>query len=155
MIDILRKSKFNVNTSTKGKQNRTYNNIVFDSELEMKYYRDIICVGFENGTIKDCQLQVKFELQPKYKYKSKTIQPINYIADFIITYTDGSVIVIDTKGLPDAQAKLKKKLFHYKYPDIDYRWISYSGIDGGWLEYDEIQKARNKRKKEKKLKEGK
>lgn len=146
-----RQSKFNVNTSTKGKQNRTYNNITFDSEMEMKYYRDVICVGLEDGTIKDCELQVKYELQPKYKYHNKTVLPINYVADFVITYADNSIVVIDTKGLPDATAKLKKKLFNYKYPDIDYKWIGYSKRDGGWLEYDEIQKARNKRKKEKKL----
>lgn len=150
MIKISKnRSKFNVDKSKKGKQNRTYNNIEFDSELEMKYYRDVICVGLENETIKDCQLQVKYELQPKFKYNGETIQSINYVADFVITYSDNSVVVIDTKGLPDATAKLKKKLFHYKYPDIDYKWIGYSKIDGGWLEYKDIQKARNKRKKDK------
>jgi len=142
------RSKFNVD---KNKQNRTYNNITFDSELEMKYYRDIVCVGLKNNTIKDCQLQVKYELQPKFKFKGKNILGINYVADFVLTYADNSVIVWDVKGLADATAKLKKKLFHYRYPDIDYRWIGYSMRDGGWLEYDEIQKARNKRKKEKKL----
>ena len=152
MISIKKtRSKFNVDQSNKGKQNRTYNGITFDSDLEMKYYRDVICVGLENGTIKDCQLQVKYELQPKFKYQNKTILAVNYVADFIVTYADDSVVVIDTKGLPDATAKLKKKLFHYKYPDIDYRWIGYSKMDGGFLNYDDIQKARNKRKKEKKL----
>ena len=144
-------SKFNVDQSSKGKQNRTYNNIQFDSELEMKYYRDVICVGLKDGTIKDCQLQVKYKLQPKFKYNNETIREINYVADFVVTYADDSVIVWDTKGLADATAKLKKKLFHYKYPEIDYRWIGYSKQDGGYLEYDIIQKARNKRKKEKKL----
>lgn len=151
MVIYKKRSKFNVDQTNNGKQNRTYNNIVFDSDLEMRYYRDVICVGIEDGIIKDCKLQVKYELQPKYKYNDKTIRPINYIADFVITYADDSVVVIDTKGLPDATAKLKKKLFHYKYPNIDYRWTGYSKIDGGWLDYDEIQKARNKRKKEKKL----
>lgn len=142
-------SKFNVDQSSKGKQNRSYNNIQFDSELEMKYYRDVICVGLKDGTIKDCQLQVKYKLQPKFKYNNETIREINYVADFVITYADDSVTVIDTKGLPDATAKLKRKLFHYKYPEIDYRWIGYSKIDGGYLDYEVIQKARNKRKKDK------
>ena len=142
-------SKFNVDQSSKGKQNRSYNNIQFDSELEMKYYRDVICVGLKDGTIKDCQLQVKYKLQPKFKYNNETIREINYVADFVITYADDSVAVIDTKGLPDATAKLKRKLFHYKYPEIDYRWIGYSKIDGGYLDYEVIQKARNKRKKDK------
>ncbi len=148
MIKIAR-SKFNVNTSKKGKQNRTYNSICFDSELEMRYYRDVICIGLKNGTIKDCQLQVKYELQPKFKYQGETILAINYVADFVITYQDGHVEVHDTKGLPDATAKLKKKLFHYKYPEIIYKWIGYSSKDGGYLEYKDIEKARKQRKKDK------
>jgi len=131
----------------KGKRNRTYNNIEFDSELEMKYYRDVVCAGLKDGSIKDCQLQVNYELQPKFTYQNETIRAINYVADFVITYADDSVVVVDTKGLPDATAKLKKKLFHYKYPDINYIWMSYSKIDGGWLEYKEIEKARRLRKK--------
>ena len=119
--------------------------------MEMKYYRDVICIELKDGTIKDCQRQVKYELQPKYTYQGQKILAINYVADFVVTYADGSVIVWDTKGLADATAKLKKKMFHYKYPDVDYRWVSWSGVDGGWLDYDVIQKARNKRKKEKKL----
>lgn len=115
----------------------------------MKYYRDVVCTGLVNGSIKDCKLQVKYELQPKFKYQGETILAINYVADFVITYKNGSQEVIDTKGLPDATAKLKKKLFHYKYPDIDYKWIGYSACDGGWLDYKDIQKARNKRKKDK------
>lgn len=115
----------------------------------MHYYRDVICVGLIDGTIKKCELQVKYELQPKFKYKGETILPVNYIADFVITYKDNHVEVHDTKGLPDATAKLKKKLFHFKYPDIDYKWIGYSKIDGGFLEYKEIEKARKQRKKDK------
>lgn len=145
------RSKYNVDKSKKGKLNRTYEGIEFDSELEMKYYRDVICVGLKDGSIKDCQRQVKYELQPKFTYQSQTIRAINYVADFVVTYADNSVIIWDTKGLADANAKLKKKLFHYEYPDVDYRWIGYSAMDGGWLDYDVIQKARNKRKKEKKL----
>ena len=138
-----------MNTTKKGKQNRTYNSICFDSELEMRYYRDVICVGLKDGTIKDCQLQVKYELQPKFKYLGENILAINYVADFVITYKDGHVEVHDTKGLPDATAKLKKKLFHYKYPEVIYKWIGYSKIDGGYLEYKDIEKARKLRKKAK------
>lgn len=115
----------------------------------MKFYRDVICVELANNKIKKCEMQVKYELQPKFKYQDETILAINYVADFVVTYSDNSVVVYDTKGLPDATAKLKKKLFHFKYPNINYKWVSYSKQDGGWLEYKDIQKARNKRKKEK------
>ena len=43
-------------------------------------------------------------------------------------------------------------MFHYKYPDIDYRWVGYSKIDGGWIEYKIIDKARAKGAKDKKSK---
>lgn len=118
----------------------------------MKYFRDVINIGLKDGSIIDCKRQVKYELQPSFKYQGKTVLAINYVADFVVTYADNSVIVWDAKGLADATAKLKKKLFHYKYPEVDYRWVGFSAIDGGWLEYDEIQKRRKERKKEKQKK---
>ena len=73
------------------------------------------------GVIKDLKLQVKFELQPSYKYKDQTIRAINYYADF--TYIqDGKLIVEDTKGFKTKEYLLKKKLLLYKY-DIDFKEI--------------------------------
>lgn len=115
----------------------------------MQYYKEIICVGLKNGTIKKYERQIKYELQPKYKYNNETILSINYVADFVITYTDNSVVVVDVKGLPDSTSKIKKKLFHFKYPDINYIWMGRLIQDGGWLEFKEIEKARKKRKKQK------
>ena len=61
--------------------------------------------------------------------------------------------VIDTKGMPDATAKLKRKLFWYKYPDIDYQWVTYSkkyaSGNGGWIEYDKLSKLQRDAKKTK------
>lgn len=145
----IKRSKFNIDTSQKGKRNRTYENVIYDSELEMKYFRDVINIGLKDGSIIDCKRQVKYELQPSFKYQGKTVLAINYVADFVVTYADNSVIVWDAKGLADATAKLKKKLFHFKYPNVDYRWVGFSAIDGGWVEYDVIQKGRTERKKEK------
>ena len=143
-------SKFHVDLSEKGKLKRTYKGIQYDSELEMRYFKDVVEVGLENGTIIDCQRQVKYELQPKCKYKNENILAIKYIADYVLTYNDGSVIVWDVKGgQVDPVAKLKKKMFHFKYPNIDYRWVSYSAIDNGWQEYSFIEKTRKARKKAK------
>jgi hypothetical protein len=115
----------------------------------MQFYKEVICVGLKDGSIKSFERQVKYELQPKYKYNNETILAINYVADFVITYADDSVIVIDVKGLPDSTAKIKKKMFHYKYPEIDYRWMGRSLQDGGWLEFKELEKKRKQRKKDK------
>jgi hypothetical protein len=140
------RSKFNVDKDT---SKRTYNGIIFDSALEMKYYRDVLLPGVESGEIIKYELQKSYELQPKFKHENKTVQPIKYVADFFIVYKDGHEEVIDTKGCPDSVAILKRKMFWYIYPGIDYKWICYSKIDGGWCDYEFVKKKRAERKKEK------
>ena len=56
--------------------------IEFDSKKESRYYQQLKLME-RQGLIKDIRLQVKFELQPKYKKNGKTIRAINYIADFM------------------------------------------------------------------------
>lgn len=146
----LERTKFNVD---KDIEKRSFNGVVFDSQLEMRYYRDVLCPGVESGEIKYYELQKKYELQPKFTHDSKSVLPITYVADFYIEYTDGRSIVIDTKGMPDSVAKLKRKLFWYRYPDIDYKWITYVQKWGGWLEYDTVKSLRKDAKKGKNKKE--
>lgn len=146
MKSRINRSKFNVDKDT---SKRTYNGIVFDSVLEMKYYRDVILPSVENGDITHYELQKSYELQPKFQKNNKTIKAITYVADFYIEYSDGTSAVIDVKGMPDNVAKLKRKLFWYKYSDIDYLWIAYSKCDGGWIEYETLKKLRQIRKKTK------
>ena len=145
-------SKFNVDKST---DNRTCNAIVFDSAAEMRYYKDVILPAFERGEIIKYEMQKSYMLQDKFTRNSKTISAITYKADFVVTYADMHEQVIDIKGCPDSVAKLKRKLFWFKYPEIDYIWIGYSKIDGGWVTYEEIQTGRRKRKAQKRLKEEK
>ena len=140
------RSKFNV---AKDKQNRTYEGIVFDSILEMKYYRDVVLPYFRSGHITQFELQKEYVLQPKFTRRTKTVQPITYVADFYVEYDDGTCEVIDTKGFADSAAKMKRKIFWYIHPDINYRWVCYSKVDGGWCDYDEVQRNRKIRKLEK------
>lgn len=140
------RTKFNVD---KDKSKRTYNGIVFDSVLEMKYYRDIICPQVESGNVIKYELQKPYELQPKFIHNGKTIQPIKYVADFFVVYKDGREEVIDTKGYPDSVAILKRKLFWHQYPDVNYKWITYVKKFGGWIEYEEYKKLKQKEKKQK------
>lgn len=144
---IMERSKFNVD---KDKAKRTCNGIVFDSELEMKYYRDVVLPGVESGRIKYYELQKPYELQPKFVHDGKIVQPIKYVADFYIEYADGSSEVIDTKGIPDSTAIVKRKMFWYVYPDIKYIWVTWSKIDGGWCSYEYVKQQRNLRRKNKK-----
>ena len=140
------RTKFNVD---KDKSKRTYNGIIFDSVLEMKYYRDVICPKVESGDITDVKLQVKYELQPKFIHDNKTVQAINYVADFVVTYSNGLVEVLDTKGYPDSTALLKRKLFWYHYPNVDYKWITWVKKFGGWIEYEEYKRLKREEKKSK------
>lgn len=137
------KTKYNVDKNT---IKRTYKGIVFDSILEMRYYKEIILPNVESGNIKYYELQRKYILQPKFTKNGKTIKEISYIADFYIEYSNGNIKVIDIKGMPDNVSKIKRKMFWYIYPNIDYEWIGYSKIDGGWCNYDTINKNRKLRK---------
>ena len=151
------RTKFNVD---KNKAKRTYDGIVFDSVMEMKYYRDVVLPQVRSGNISYYELQKKYVLQPKFHNGEKIVQPIIYVADFYIEYKNGDIEVIDTKGCPDSVAKIKRKMFWYKYPNIAYRWICYSKIDGndengGWCDYEYVNEQRKIRKKERKEKEEK
>lgn len=137
------RSKFNVG---KDKTDRTYDGIIFDSVVEMKYYRDVILPKTQSGEIIYFERQKKYELQPSYIYQGKKIRPIDYKADFYIEYKNGNIVVIDIKGCPDSVAKLKRKMFSYKYPSVDYQWVGYSKISGGWKTYEEIEAGRKQRK---------
>ena len=129
---------------------RTLDGIVFDSALELRYYRDVLLPLVESGEVVEYELQKTYELQPKFVHDGRTVQPIKYVADFYMKYRDGRVEVIDIKGFADATALLKRKLFWYTFPDINYKWISWSLCDGGFLLYDDLKKARSERKKAKK-----
>lgn len=146
------RSKFNVDKDT---SKRTYNGIIFDSILEMKYYRDVILPNVESGQIVKYELQKEYVLQPKFTRNNKSVLPIKYVADFYIVYNNGHEEVIDTKGMPDSVALLKRKMFWYHFPDVDYKWMTYVKKFGGWLEYDVVKKLRSEEKKTKKKVEDK
>lgn len=147
---VQKRSKYNVSGD---KSKRTFAGIVFDSELEKRYYAEIVLPKFNSGEIKHFELQKKYKLQPSFKRNGETIRAIDYVADFYIEYANGKIELIDTKGIGDSVAKMKRKMMYYLYPDLDYKWLSYSKKYGGWIEYDTLQKKRREAKKEKKNKE--
>lgn len=128
------RSKYNV---SQDKLRRTFDGVVFDSELEMKYYRDVIYPKLNSGEIISCEFQKKYELQPSFKHYGTTVRQITYIADFYIVYADGSREVIDVKGMKTPEAQIKRKMMWYVYPDINFKWIAYINKSLGWVEYDE------------------
>ena len=97
-------------------------------------------------------MQPRYELQPKFDGN----KPIYYVADFALWKDDKLLEVIDVKGMPTPVAKMKAKMFRYQNRDIPLIWIceapKYTGKE--WITYEELIKARRKRKKEK-MKNGK
>lgn len=108
-----------LNNSINAKQSKyknkkiVYNGIKFDSKKEYAYYIKLKLLE-DSNKIQDLKRQVKYELQPSYKFKDKTIRAINYIADFEYIQ-DGVKHIVDTKGFRTEVYKLKKKIFEYKY----------------------------------------
>lgn len=95
--------------------------IKFDSKKERKRYTELKTME-RCGLIKNLELQKPFELQPSFRKHNKTYRAIKYIADF--SYYDverEQIVVEDTKGFKTDVYKLKKKLFEYKYPDLELR----------------------------------
>ncbi len=152
------RSKFGVSMTAKGKADRTGVNyetgelILFDSKLEKQYYDEVVVPYLKQGVIVKAELQKKYNLQPSFKYNGETIRAIDYVSDFTLTYADGSILVIDIKGQATADAKIKKKMMHYVYPELNFIWLSYTKATG-WIEYKDLQKLRRERKKAKKEKE--
>lgn len=147
-------SKFKVSKSQKGIKDRqskdyyTGKTITFMSKLERRFFEDVVLKGMNDGSIIKYELQKRYCLQPSFKYQGKTIKPINYVSDFDLWLADGRFFVIDTKGMPTVDAKIKAKMFKYKYPDIKLIWMSYTKATG-WVEFDVLQKIRRKKKKSK------
>lgn len=146
----MERQKFNVDAD---KEKRTCDGVVFDSGLEMRYYRDVLCPQVESGEVRRFELQKEYVLQPEFRRDGKTVRPITYVADFYIEYADGSVLVVDTKGCPDSVAKLKRKMFWYVYPEVPYRWLTYVKKWGGWLDYETVKKLRAEERRKKKREE--
>ena len=144
--ELVHRTKYNVN---KDVISRTYKNVTYDSVMEMRFFIEVIEPMMKAGQILFYDRQVKFELQEKFRHNQQNVLAITYVADYYIEYANGHREVIDIKGMPDDVAKLKRKLFWYKYPDIEYKWITYNKSHGGWVNYDELQKVRRAEKRAK------
>ena len=65
-------------------------------------------------------------------------------------YVNGSCEVVDVKGMKTPEAQMKRKMMWYKYPNVNFRWVTYVNKTVGWVEYDEAQKIQKMNKRSKK-----
>lgn len=101
----------------------TVDGIVFDSGDEALRYNQLKLLQAA-GEIAGLELQPEFELQPAFTDAAgKRQRAITYRADFAYTEPDGTRVVEDVKGVETAVFKLKKKLFLFRYRDLELRIV--------------------------------
>lgn len=106
-----------------GARKTTIDGITFDSQAEANFYSKLKLLKHA-GEVIDYQLQPEYELIPAYKKNGRKIRATHYRADFLVTYKSGKQEIIDVKGKPTAEYKLKKKLFEYRYPELEIVEVS-------------------------------
>lgn len=142
-------SKYHVDISEKGKKERTYNGVTYDSKTELLFLKEFIEPKLKSGEIKSYTRQIEYILQDKFEYKGKKILPIKYRSDFNVVWSDNTLQVFDVKGNPDNLSLLKRKLMWAKYPETNLTFICRNLKYGGWLDYDELKRKRREDKKKK------
>ena len=109
-----RRSKYNVDQSAKGKEDRTCDNIPFASVHEMEVYRDYIKPQVAAGLFRDLKFQVPFDLHVTnpggFKVKVGT-----YKADFTAQDRSGRLLVIEAKGMATPLYKRNRKHVEAEY----------------------------------------
>jgi len=97
---------------------------IFDSKKEAAKYSELVLLQ-KVGEISDIKLQPGILLQEGFTdQEGHRHRPIFYIADFMVIYSDGKVVVIDVKASSKFKTdvyRLKKKLLLHKYPQINFR----------------------------------
>lgn len=116
-------------------------NITFDSIAESKYYEQLKWL-LQAKQIKYFKLQPKFLLQDGFKKNGVTVRKIEYKADFEVHNLDGSIEIVDVKGVETKDFIIKKKLFLNKY-DLPLKLVTLHKTYG-WIELDQLKKIEKK-----------
>ena len=120
--------------------------ITFDSKIEARYYSHLLDQK-SAWDITNIKLQPTYELQPKYRTKDWIlIRAIKYVADFEIQYSSWMSLVVDIKWMATEWALIKRKMFLYKYPQLNLERISF--VQKYWwrIDYFELKRLRIKNK---------
>lgn len=123
--------------------------ITFDSKTEAEYYEYLKSLE-RDKKIYRLRCHPVYMLQGATERYGKKYRAIKYIADFEYWSEEKKTTVVDVKGFATEDAKLKRKLFAYKYSEIRLEWIAKSNkySSTGWIDYDELQRLRRKARKE-------
>ena len=99
-----------------GAVKQEYNGHKYDSKREAAHaqYLDLLIKAKE---VKSWDRQVKIPLAVN------GVHLCNYFMDFVVEFTDGRIEYHEVKGYEKELWKLKWKLAHALYPDIDFKLI--------------------------------
>lgn len=101
----------------------TIDGIRFDSKKEANYYALLKLLKL-SGEVVNIEMQVKYELQPKFTDEAgNKHRAINYKADFVVTYKDGRVEVVDVKGMRTKEYLIKAKMFRFQHPGVVFKEV--------------------------------
>ncbi|MEK4029324.1 DUF1064 domain-containing protein [Pseudobacillus sp. FSL P4-0506] len=98
--------------------------ITFDSKAEAKYYEHLKRLQ-TNDQILFFRTQPRYLLQEAFTKNGIMHRKIEYVADFEVHRKNGSIEVVDIKGVETEVFKVKRKLFEKRYPHI-LRLLTYS-----------------------------
>ncbi len=101
----------------------TVDGIPFDSKKEAEYYQELMMLK-RGKVVAEIERQVPFSLLDDFTYNGQKFKGVKYYADFIVTYADGHVEVVDVKSeatKADKVYQIKKKMLLSRYPDIFFR----------------------------------
>lgn len=110
--------------------------LIFDSELEARYYRDEILPKI-GKTIRHVDLQPQYVLIDGFTKNTPDgpvkYQAMTYSPDFLVEYMDGQKVAIDTKGYEDERFKVKRKLFDNQNRELPLLVMKWVQKYGGWI----------------------
>lgn len=122
--------------------------IKFDSRIEWEYYK-YLKEQYSKKLILSFGIQPKYLLMPKFEKNGEKFIAMYYIADFFVVNNDWTSFVVDVKGMPTEQSKIKRKLFCYKYDIPMKRLVRFQWE---WVDYFENKKRIRQNKKNKVVK---
>lgn len=110
LMDSQRRSKYQ-NRRTK------VDGITFDSKAEADRYIELKTLQAA-GQVRWFIRQPRFLLQEGFEKDCQTFSPIEYVADFLVCWRDGSITVEDVKGVRTRTYRDKRKMFEKRYPTL-------------------------------------
>jgi hypothetical protein len=91
--------------------------ITFDSKAEAARYMELKTLQAA-GEVQWFIRQPRFLLEEGFEKGGEVFGPIEYVADFLICWKDGSITVEDVKGMRTRTYLDKRKLFEKRYPTL-------------------------------------